>query len=86
MLAASTGVDGYDERPTLDDERLATSCCATSTVVAEHAASRGVVVGLHPHVGTMVETGDETERVLAGSVIGPVRRHRSPASSAAPTR
>ena len=25
---------------------------------------------LHPHVGTMVETGEETERVLTGSGIG----------------
>ena len=38
--------------------------------ITDHAAARGVVAALHPHVGTMVETGEETERVLAGSTVG----------------
>ena len=32
--------------------------------------ARGLVAALHPHVGTMVESGEETDRVLAGSRIG----------------
>ena len=32
--------------------------------IADHAASRGVEASLHPHMGTMIETGAETgERV-----------------------
>jgi inosose dehydratase len=38
--------------------------------IAQAAASRGLVATLHPHVGTMVETGEETDRVLEGSRIG----------------
>ena len=37
---------------------------------ADLAARRGMVAALHPHMGTMVETGEETERVLAGSRVG----------------
>jgi sugar phosphate isomerase/epimerase len=33
------------------------------------AAARGVRAVLHPHVGTMVERGDEVRRVLEGSAI-----------------
>lgn len=33
-------------------------------------AGRGLTATLHPHVGTMVESGEETDRVLAGSSIG----------------
>ena len=45
-------------------------CCATSTGSPTTPRTRGVVAALHPHVGTMVETGEETERVLAGSDVG----------------
>lgn len=34
------------------------------------AAEYGVLAVIHPHVGTMVETKDDIERVLAGSTIG----------------
>ncbi len=43
------------------------------------AAARGLTATLHPHVGTMVESGEETDRVLAGSRDRPVPRHRAPA-------
>jgi inosose dehydratase len=69
VLAAFTGVDGYDDRPALDDEGWRVML-ANLDRIAAHAASRGVVASLHPHVGTMVETGEETERVLAGSRVG----------------
>jgi inosose dehydratase len=68
VLAAATGVDGYDSRPTLDDGPWAT-LLANLDRLAETAADRGVLAVLHPHVGTMVETRDDVERVLNGSTI-----------------
>ncbi len=69
VLAAATGVDGYDDRPELDDQGWAT-LLANLDRINDHAAQRGVVASLHPHIGTMIESGPETERVLAGSQIG----------------
>ena len=69
VLAAFTGVDGYDARPVLDDDGWKVLLHNLDRI-GEHARSRGVVVCLHPHVGTMVETGEETERVVAGSSVG----------------
>jgi inosose dehydratase len=69
VLAAFTGVEGYDARPVLDDEGWATLLGHLDSIT-DRAAARGVVAALHPHVGTMVETGPETERVLAGSRVG----------------
>ena len=37
--------------------------------LADLAAARGLVAVLHPHVGTMVETRADVDRVLAGSAI-----------------
>jgi inosose dehydratase len=69
VLAAFTGVEGYDDRPVLDDAGW-TVLLANLDRITDLAAGRGVVAALHPHVGTMVETGEETERVLAGSRVG----------------
>jgi inosose dehydratase len=69
VLAAFTGVDGYDDRPELDDAGWAV-LLDNLDQISERAHARGVVAALHPHVGTMVETGEETERVLAGSKVG----------------
>jgi inosose dehydratase len=69
VLAAATGTDGYDERPSLDEEGWATMLANLDRISA-HASERGVTACLHPHVGTMVETGVETERVIAGSHVG----------------
>jgi inosose dehydratase len=68
VLAAATGADGYDARPTLDDRQWAT-LLANLDRLADAAADRGALAVLHPHVGTMVETRDEVERVLEGSAI-----------------
>ncbi|NTY63239.1 sugar phosphate isomerase/epimerase family protein [Mycolicibacterium sphagni] len=68
VLAAATGTDGYDSRPDLDDEQWAT-LLANLDRLAVVAADRGITAVLHPHVGTMVEKGDEVARVLAGSSI-----------------
>ena len=68
VLAAATGTDGYDSRPTLDDGQWAT-LLANLDRLADAAADRGVLAVLHPHVGTMVETRGEVDRVLDGSNI-----------------
>ncbi len=68
VLAAATGVDGYDDRPELDDDgwqRLLTNLDR----LAGAATDRGILPTLHPHVGTMIEKPAEVERVLSGSGI-----------------
>jgi len=68
VLAAATGSDGYDSRPTLDDSQWAT-LLANLDRLAAAAADRGALAVLHPHVGTMVETRGDVDRVLQGSTI-----------------
>jgi inosose dehydratase len=68
VLAASSGLEGYDKRPTLDEDGWQT-LHRNLDRLGELAASRGIRATLHPHVGTMVETADEVDRVLAGSHI-----------------
>ncbi len=68
VLAAATGANGYDARPTLDDRQWAT-LLANLDRLADAAADRGVLAVLHPHVGTMVETRSDVDRVLKGSEI-----------------
>ena len=68
VLAAATGVDGYDDRPELDEtgwRRLLDNLDR----LAAAATERGIVPTLHPHVGTMVEKPAEVDRVLSGSGI-----------------
>lgn len=69
LLAAASGVDGYDSRPVLDDAGWATLFGNLQRVI-DAAAEVGVRVALHPHVGTMVETTDDVQRVLDGSDVG----------------
>lgn len=69
VIAAATGSDGYDTRPVLDDDAWAT-LLANLDRIAETAVARGLTATLHPHVGTMVESGAETTRVIEGSSIG----------------
>lgn len=69
VLAAATGTEGYDARPVLDDagwQVLLTNLDRLAAVARRSA----ITATVHPHVGTMVETADDVERVLAGSVIG----------------
>jgi inosose dehydratase len=68
VLSAATGRDGYDTRPDLDEAGWQTLLGNLDRLTAL-AAARGVRAVLHPHVGTMVERGDEVQRVLAGSAI-----------------
>ncbi|WEV77328.1 TIM barrel protein [Janibacter cremeus] len=69
VIAAATGAEGYDDRPELDEAGWST-LLANLDRIDEAAARLGLTATLHPHVGTMVETGEETDRVLAGSRIG----------------
>jgi len=69
VLAAGTGQDGYDARPELDESGWQT-LLGNLDRIADHARSRGVEASLHPHMGTMIESGAETQRVIEGSHIG----------------
>jgi inosose dehydratase len=69
VLAAATGLDGYDGRPDLDETAWST-LLGNLGRIAERAAARGVLATLHPHVGTVVERREEVARVLDGSDIG----------------
>src|SRR5215212_2293829 len=58
VLAAATGVDGYDDRPVLDDVQWKTLLTNLDRI-ADHAAERGVLAVVHPHIGTLVETAED---------------------------
>jgi inosose dehydratase len=68
VLAAATGTDGYDERPVLDGDGWKTLLGNLGRLLAE-GEEFGRAVTLHPHVGTMIETRDEVDRVLDGSAM-----------------
>lgn len=68
VLAAATGADGYDARPALSETHWQT-LLSNLDRLADVVAQRGLVAVLHPHVGTMVETRAEVDRVLTGSRI-----------------
>jgi inosose dehydratase len=68
VMSADSGQTGYDSRPDLDEEgwqRLLRNLDR----VADRAAEHGIRAVLHPHVGTMVETGEDVQRVLDGSAV-----------------
>lgn len=69
VLAAVTGVDGYDDRPVLDELQWKTMLQNLDRI-ADHAASRDVRAVVHPHIGTMVESAEDVSRILTGSHIG----------------
>ena len=68
VLSAVAGAEGYDSRPVLDDDGWMVLLTNLDRL-AELAARRGVRAVLHPHVGTMIETGEEVRQVLVGSWI-----------------
>lgn len=69
VLAAAPETEGYDVRPELDDQQWQILLDNLDRIDAR-AAARGVVAAVHPHIGTMVEDAQDTQRVLDGSVIG----------------
>lgn len=66
VLAAATGTEGYDTRPSLGahEWRILIDTAAT---IRDLAAEHGLRTVLHPHVGTHVETEAEVERFLSDS-------------------
>lgn len=68
VLAATTGLDGYDDRPVLDENAWHT-LLSNLDRLADVVAARGLTAVLHPHVGTLVENRTEVDRVLSGSRI-----------------
>jgi inosose dehydratase len=68
VLAADTGLTGYDERVELDAQAWKTLFVNLDRI-RDAAGERGVDATLHPHVGTVVEKTDEVHRVLDGSSI-----------------
>jgi len=66
VLAAATGLDGYDERPALTNAEWA-RLVETAGKISDIAAAHGLRTVLHPHVGTHVEQQAEVERFLADS-------------------
>jgi inosose dehydratase len=68
VLAAATGLDGYDERPELTEAQWST-LLDTAARIEKIADGHGLRTVLHPHVGTHVETEAEVERFLGGSAL-----------------
>ncbi|MGK8500656.1 TIM barrel protein [Nocardia asiatica] len=64
VLAAATGLGGYDARPELDDSQWR-ALINTVSAIRDLAAAHGLRTVLHPHVGTHVESEAEVERFLA---------------------
>ena len=69
VLAAVTGTDGYDVSPVLDEAGWR-ALLTNLDRVAQVAGRSGTTATLHPHVGTLVQSSDDVQRVLAGSSIG----------------
>lgn len=67
IVAAVTGKRGYDVQRDELDERQWNTLFRNLDAIRELAASRGVTATLHPHVGTVVETASDIQRVLDGS-------------------
>lgn len=68
VLSAASGLEGYDTRPVLDEGQWRL-LLRNLDEVARYAGERGIQAVLHPHVGTMVETGADVDRVLSGAAI-----------------
>lgn len=69
VLAANTGLDGYDERPVLSEEEWATLLKNLSKL-EKVARENGVTAVIHPHVGTVIERPEDIKRVLEGTSVG----------------
>lgn len=69
VLAATSGREGYDDRPLLDDADWKTLLTNLDRL-RDAAAVLGIEATLHPHVGTIIERPDDVDRVLEGSSIG----------------
>jgi inosose dehydratase len=63
VLAAATGRDTYDERPTLSDAGW-NYLVRNTERIAERAAREGIRVTVHPHFGTMIQDRDDVQRFV----------------------
>lgn len=69
VVCAVTGLVGYDvTREPLTEAEWAT-LFGNLDRITEVAAAQGVRAALHPHVGSVVETEDDVNRVLEGSTV-----------------
>ncbi|MDP9395230.1 MAG: TIM barrel protein [Actinomycetota bacterium] len=68
VLAADAGTTGYDQRVVLDDGAWKT-LLGNVEAVTDAAQAHGVTVALHPHVGTVVESRDDVDRLLDASAV-----------------
>ena len=68
VLAADTGLTGYDDRVELDEAQWKT-LLTNLDLIADAAREHGITATLHPHVGTIIEKEPEVRRVLESSRI-----------------
>jgi inosose dehydratase len=68
VVAAATGVEGYDSKPSLSESEW-TTLLSGLDAAREICADRGLRCALHPHVGTMVEGPAEIAAVLERSTV-----------------
>jgi inosose dehydratase len=68
VVAAETGVEGYDHRPELSEAEWSTLLEGLDAA-REICAAHGLRCALHPHVGTMIERPPEIARVLERSTV-----------------
>lgn len=69
VLAASTGQSDYENRrPELIQQQWDT-LFVNCDRISEYANSVGITATIHPHVGTMIETKSDVDKLLNGSTI-----------------
>ena len=70
VIAAEQPGGNYDhKRPELDEASW-TLLLSNLKRIDEYARSRGVLATVHPHVGTMIETESDIQRLVDGTDIG----------------
>ena len=69
VIAANTGVDGYDEKRPQLDENGWNILFKNLNRIREACEAQGVDAVLHPHFGTMIETRYDVMQVIQGSNI-----------------
>jgi inosose dehydratase len=70
VIAAEQPGGSYDfKRPEIDESSWEVMF-KNLNAINELAGSRGIVATLHPHVGTMIETAGDIDRILQGTEIG----------------
>ena len=69
VLAADSGKAGYDEKRAELTEGQWETVFGNLNRISALANSVGVRAVLHPHVGTIIETGEDVQKVVSGSSI-----------------